>query len=85
MRDVGIWTILEIAAVILLVIYWRRKNSVWGGFTIGATIGLLLSLVFALRGNGFSWSTPIKGAVVGIFLGLLTDLSGRVADRVRGK
>lgn len=74
---ISIWTIVS---VILLAIYWRGKNAVWGGFTIGIIIGSVLALF-----NGFDWGFIGKGAVSGILIGFGSELLGKVSDMVRDR
>ena len=38
MSNFDIWKLLVIIAAILLVIFWRRRNAVWGGLILGAII-----------------------------------------------
>ncbi|MDP3956744.1 MAG: hypothetical protein Q8P97_01990 [bacterium] len=81
----NIWALLGIIAVILLVIYWRRRNSVWGGLALGIIIGLVLAIVYAIKGNGFSWYVIGKAAIVGTLLGFVAELLGRLSDFLRNK
>jgi len=37
--------IMAIVAGVLLLVFWRGRNAVWGGATIGAIVGLILALV----------------------------------------
>ena len=38
------WKILGITSLLLLIIFWRSRNAVWGGLTIGAIIGIISAL-----------------------------------------
>lgn len=75
-----IWTILGIATPILLVVYWGRRNAVWGGFTIGVIVGLLIALF-----SEFDWYIIGKGAVSGTIIGFGAELLGKISDRIRNK
>ncbi|MBT9169204.1 MAG: hypothetical protein DDT19_02558 [Syntrophomonadaceae bacterium] len=44
MEILSIWTILGVATVILLAVYWGNRNAVWGGFTMGIIVGLVIAL-----------------------------------------
>ncbi|MFC1789495.1 hypothetical protein ACFLYY_00785 [Patescibacteria group bacterium] len=68
-----IWTILGVISVILLIIFWRSRNAVWGGFTIGAVIGLVVALF-----SGFAWYIVLRGAIIGILLGFGLELLKKV-------
>jgi len=56
MLNFDIWTILGIIAIILLFIYWRNRNAVWGGLTIGIILGLIVAIFYLFRGYRFDWS-----------------------------
>ncbi len=73
-----IWIILAVLAIILLISYFRSRNAVWGGFSIGVIIGIVVAIVFALIGKGFQWPIIGKVAVVGTFLGFLSELLPKI-------
>lgn len=74
------WTILGILAVVLLIYYWNSRNAVWGGFTFGIIIGLVL---FIFKGNFVI--VVGKSAVVGTLLGFLAELLGMLSDYLKRK
>jgi uncharacterized membrane protein len=75
-----LWTFLGIASIVLLVIYFRRgQNAVWGGFTGGIIIGI----VVALLSSGFNWFIVGKGAVLGTLIGFIAELLGVLSDYLR--
>ena len=78
MENINIWTILGIVSVVLLAAYFKPRNSVWGGFTAGIIIGVIIAMFF-----DFSWYVIGKSAVVGTFLGFGADLLGRLSDKIR--
>ena len=39
-----IWTIIGIVVVILLIIFWRGRNAIWGGLTLGIIIGFIITI-----------------------------------------
>jgi len=46
------WIIIGIFSVILLAIYFdRTRSAVWGGFTAGIIIGLVIALFLVLIGS----------------------------------
>lgn len=67
------WIISSIIASIALIIFLMRgPNAVWGG----ATIGLIIGIIMAISGKGFSWPIIYKPIVVGIIIGLVAELLG---------
>lgn len=71
------WKILEVIAVILVIVYFRRgQNSVWGGLCLGAIVGLIIAIILTFMGNGFYWNIILKAVTVGIIVGFIADLLG---------
>ena len=62
------WTALGILAVVLLVIFWRGPNPVWGGGTLGVIGGFICAVIYALIGRGFHWSIVGKFAVIAVLI-----------------
>ena len=75
-----IWIIFGITTLILLAVYWGRKNAVWGGFTIGIIVGLIIVLF-----SGFDWYVIGKGAISGTLVGFGAELLGKVSDHIKRK
>ena len=75
-----IWTIFGIITPILLIIYWGKRNAVWGGFTIGIIIGLVIAMF-----SGFDWYIVGKGAVSGTVVGFAAELLGKVSDKMKNR
>jgi len=73
-------TILYVAVAVLLIIYWRKRSAVWGGFTLGVIIGLIVAIVGAVKGDGFNWHIIGKGAVFATFFGFAAEMLGKVSD-----
>jgi len=78
-----LWPILGIATIILLIIFWRTRNAVWGGFTLGIIIGFIITIFYLFKGSGFDWSIIAKGAIAGAILGLAAELLGKVSDYIK--
>lgn len=76
----NIWTILIVVALVILVIYWRNRNAVWGGLTAGAVIGLLIALF-----SEFDWPIVLKGAVIGTGLGFFAEMLGGAMKNTKEK
>jgi len=75
------WKILTIiAAISMLLSFFRRKNAIWGGATIGLVIGIITAIV-----KNFNWSITYKAVVIGILVGLVADLLGMIADLLKKK
>lgn len=74
-----IWTILGVLSIILLIDYFRTKNAVWGGFTGGIIVGIIINIF----GKGFSWFTIGKAAIIGTLIGFAAELLGKIADHQR--
>ena len=71
------YIIMAIVAGVLLSIFWRGRNAVWGGATIGAIVGLILALV------NHSWSLLALSFAIGTFIGLGAEGLGRLSDRMK--
>ena len=75
------WEILTIiAAISIIVSFFRKQNAIWGG----ATIGLVLGIVIAVF-NKFNWSIIYKAIVIGIIVGLIANLLGMISDLLKKK
>lgn len=75
-----IWKILGVISIILLIIYWRKRNAVWGGLAIGIVVGFLVVIFSVFMGSGFNWFTISKVAILGTIMGFVAELLGRVSD-----
>lgn len=78
MDNINIWTILTGVAVILLLIYWRMRNAVWGGLTAGIVVGLVILLL-----SDFNGYIIVKSAALGTIIGFCAELLGRVSDKIK--
>ena len=73
------WKIIGVIAVILLIINFRKgQNSVWGGISLGAIVGFIITVILAFMGKGFNWFVILKAVIVGTIIGFLADLLGEV-------
>jgi len=80
MEVINIWTILGVATLILLGVYWGKRNAVWGGFTIGIVAGLVIALF-----SDFNWWIIGKGAILGAIIGFGAELLGKISDKMRDR
>jgi len=78
MSYLSLWTFFGIIALVLLGFYWGRRNAVWGGFSIGIIIGLVIALF-----SGFDWYVVVKGATLGTIVGFGSELLGNISDKIR--
>lgn len=85
MTGFNTWTIFGAVAVVLLIIFWRKRNAVWGGLVVGVTIGIIVAFFYLLKGNSFDWFILGKGAIVGIIIGFIVELLGKISDEIRKK
>lgn len=85
MLNINTWVISGVVMVILLIIFWRKRSAVWGGFTAGIIIGIIIALFYLLKGNIFDWFIIGKSAIVGTILGFIAELFGMISDFVRKK
>ena len=79
----NIWIILGTVSVILLIIYRGSRNAVWGGFTLGIIIGIIIAVFYLFKGNNFDWIIVGKGTISGIIIGFLAELLGKVSDKIK--
>jgi hypothetical protein len=81
-----IWIILGFIAGISLIIFGGKKSAVWGGLTLGILVGLIISIVGLIKGNGFNLAAVGKSAVVGTIIGLAAESLGKFGNLFkRGK
>jgi len=80
-----LWPILGVLTIILLIIFWRKKNAVWGGFTLGIIIGLIIAILYLFKGRGFDWFIIGKSAMLGTIIGLVAELLGKASNIIKNK
>lgn len=85
MTNFDIWKILGVASFVLLILYWRTRNAVWGGLTIGVIIGFIIAILNLFKGNGFSWFIIGKSAIYGTIIGFAAELLGKISDFLKKK
>lgn len=85
MENINVWTILALISIVSLLFFWRRRNAVWGGFTVGIIAGLVISLFVMFKGNGFNWFMVGKATIVGIMTGLAAELLGKISNFLKNK
>lgn len=83
MPNFDIWKILGIITAVLLIVFWRGRNAVWGGLALGIIIGLIVAIFFIFKGSGFDWFIIGKGAISGTLLGFMVELLGKVSDFIK--
>ena len=78
-----IWGVLGFIALIILVNYWKGPNAVWGGLTAGIIIGFIIAFIIATKGSDFSFYTVCKSAIVGVLVGFVIELLGKIGDKLK--
>lgn len=73
------WVISAVAIAALKLSFFRGRNAVWGGATLGAFVGLALILIRP----GFDFDVVGKGIVIGAGAGLVAELLGLIGDRLK--
>jgi hypothetical protein len=73
------WLVSAIGIAALKSFFFRGRNAVWGGATLGAIIGI----VVAIARPEFDWPTVGHGAVIGAFFGLIAEILGAISDRMK--
>lgn len=84
-NDLDIWKILAIISIAGLIIYRKKKNAVWGGFTAGLIIGFIIALIYLIKGDGFQLKIIAKGIVIGSLCGIVTEILGLLSDKLKRK
>lgn len=85
MLNIYIWIILGTMSLTLLTVYWRNRNAIWGGLTLGIIIGFMVAIVFIFVGRDFNWPLILKGAIIGTITGYGAELLGNLSDKFRRK
>lgn len=80
MINFSIWVIFGIIAIILLIIYWKKRNAVWGGLTIGIILGFIITIFYFLKGNEFSWFIIGTSAILGTIIGFFAELLSKAGN-----
>lgn len=70
------WTAIAVIAAILMAIFYKGRNAVWGGATAGAIIGLIVA-IFA---EGL-WTVVLKGATIGSLVGAIVEVGSALSSR----
>lgn len=79
------WIMLGIITAILLIVFWGRRNAIWGGLTLGIIIGLIVAIFFIFKGSGFDVYIVGKGAILGTIVGSIAQLLGKISDLIKKK
>ena len=82
LTNISIWWILGLLSIVLLIVFWKGKNSIWGGLTIALIAGLIISF---FRESGFESIFILKCGIVGIFVGVIAILLGKISDKLKNK
>ncbi len=85
MLDLNVWTIFGGISIVLLILFWKKKNAIWGGLTIGIIVGFLIAIVYLFKETGFNWSIIGKSTVSGVMIGFVAELLGMLFDFMKKK
>ena len=80
-----VWIILGIISIFLLFFYYNIKNAIWGGFTIGLILGLIVAIFLYFQGGGFDWYLIGKYTIVSTLIGFGAELLGKISDLLKKK
>jgi hypothetical protein len=76
------WNILGTIAIIALVLsFFIGKNAIWGGLTLGAIIGVIVTLISFFIGDGFNRTLVKEIAIVSVLLGAVFEIIGRLSKK----
>ena len=75
------WILFSVLACIVLIIFWKGPNAVWGGITLGLIVGIILAIISTFNGNGFDFIIIGKAIIVGVFAGFVFELVGKISGR----
>lgn len=73
------WLVSAVGIAALKSYFFRGKNAVWGGATLGALVGI----VIALTRPSFDWEVVGHSAMIGAFAGLVAESLGWIGDRLK--
>ncbi|HRP37594.1 MAG TPA: hypothetical protein PLS50_07345 [Candidatus Dojkabacteria bacterium] len=63
-----------LAIIALLLSFKKGRNSVWGGFTLGIVIGLIIAFIYFFKENSFHWSIIKNSVAVCVLIGFFFDI-----------
>lgn len=85
LMKISYWAVFGVIAIVLLLFYWRTRNAVWGGLTIGLIVGIAISFVSIFQGVNFDWHILGKSAVIGTVSGFVAELLGKLSGFLKRK
>lgn len=71
------WIILGIISCVLLIIYFRKRNAIWGGLTLGVVVGIVIAIFKS------DWFFLLKSGIFGTILGFITELLGKFSNYLK--
>lgn len=69
-----------IASVSMILSFFRGRNAIWGGATIGLIIGIIIAVF-----QKFNWSIIGRAVIIGILVGVIAEVIGIIADYLKNK
>lgn len=78
----SIWIILGVVSIAFLAMsFFRGRNAIWGGLTIGVLVGIILVIVNRLSGHNSNWLIIAEGAIIGVLIGSAFELISRIIKK----
>lgn len=73
------WNVITILAVVALLLSFKKgRNSVWGGFTLGIILGLVIAVIYFFKENTFNWSIIKRTIAICVLVGFFFDIFYRL-------
>ncbi|SHG89476.1 hypothetical protein [Flavobacterium johnsoniae] len=83
--SLSFWKILGMISLIGLIIFWKKRNAVWGGFTLGLIVGVIVSFVNFTIGKSFQFKIIGKGIIIGILFGIIVEFLGMISKKISSR
>ncbi|WP_149208063.1 hypothetical protein [Flavobacterium johnsoniae] len=83
--SLSFWKILGMISLIGLIIFWKKRNAVWGGFTLGLIVGVIISFVNFIIGKSFQFKIIGKGIIIGILFGIIVEFLGMISKKISSR
>ncbi|MGC4038990.1 MAG: hypothetical protein QM764_23735 [Chitinophagaceae bacterium] len=86
MLGLNIWDILAFIGFIFLVaFFYAGKNLVWGAFSFGIILALIVCGIYFLKNDAWPWDLFKKIIVTVTLGGVLVEVAIRIGGRLRKK
>jgi hypothetical protein len=76
--------VLAIVAIVSLIIsFFIGKNAIWGTFTLGIVVAVIVLFIF--KNNGFNWLLFKQVLIISVLVGAFFELIGRLGNAMKSK